>query len=185
MKKKILIIYGSPHKNGVTSRIIKEVTENLEDYAGIDFIDCYKLKLHPCTGCGFCSSHEGRCSIKDSMSEVYEKIKSCNVIILAAPMYFGMFPAPVKALIDRCQVLWSEKYVFGKEISTNKKGIFIFHGGSSWNNMFLPMETVGRYFFNTIGCQLQYKFYVTDTDKGLEMRSLEAMIADCRKKLME
>ena len=27
-------------------------------------------------------------------------------------MYFGMFPSPLKSLIDRCQMIWSRKFIF-------------------------------------------------------------------------
>jgi len=83
-------------------------------------------------------------------------------------MYSGMFPSPLKSLIDRCQVIWSKKFIFKQNIKQRKQGIFIFNGGSSWNNMFNPMETIGKYFFNTLNCDISFKLYIDNTDKNYD-----------------
>lgn len=163
--KKLLIINGSPNSGGNTSKIISTIIEGLnKNEIEITEVNCYNVNIRPCVDCKCCSQMKGCCSIKDDMEQIYTLLKEADCIILGSPMYFGMFPAPLKVLIDRCQLIWSEKYIFNKLLK-EKEGIFIFDGGSSWQNMFLPMETIGKYFFNTINCTLIHSLYVNNTDE--------------------
>lgn len=178
--KKLLIINGSPNRGGTTAKIIKDIIKDIDkDKIQITEINCYKLNINPCIDCKCCSYKKSVCSINDDMNSIYTNLKESDYIILASPMYFGMFSAPLKALIDRCQLIWSEKHLFN-EISKPKKGIFIFNGGCSWKNMFEPMETIGRYFFNTINCTLVHSIYVENTDKNINaINESRANIVKC------
>lgn len=162
--KKIIIINGSPNKEGHTNRIVDAILEGINPKVEIKYINCYDMNIKPCTDCKYCSKVLGECSIKDSMTDIYKYIEECDIIILASPMYFGMFPSTLKSLIDRCQVIWSKKFIFKQNTKERKQGIFIFNGGSSWNNMFNPMETIGKYFLNTLNCDILFKLYIDNTD---------------------
>lgn len=165
--KKVLVINGSPHKKGHTTALVEEVLKEVEKEAEVRFINCYEADIKPCIDCKYCSKVKGECFIKDDMNSLYKSLKESEIIILAAPMYFGMFPSEVKALIDRCQVIWSEKHVFKSENIPLKRGIFIFNGGDQWPNMFQSMETIGRYFFNTLNCSIDYELLISNTDKDI------------------
>ncbi|MEG1254579.1 flavodoxin family protein [Clostridium sp.] len=166
--KKLLVINGSPNKHGHTTKILDDIMIGVDKDIEINYVNCYSLDIKPCIDCKNCSNIQGICSIEDSMTMIYKHIKESNIIILASPMYFGMFPAPLKSLIDRCQVIWSEKFIFNNINKENKKGIFIFNGGSSWDNMFINMENIGKYLFNTLDCSIIYKILIDNTDKKLE-----------------
>ncbi len=34
--------------------------------------------------------------------------------------------------------------------------------------MFNPMETIGKYFFNTLNCDISFKLYIDNTDKNYD-----------------
>lgn len=157
-----IILFSSPNNGGNTSNIINYIKANLN--INFKILNVYSLKISPCIDCKYCSKVEGKCSLKDDMTIIYEEINKAEFIILASPMYFGMFPAPLKALIDRTQVQWSVKNIFKRNIEKEKLGAFIFTAGAVWENMFIPMDTVGKYFFNTIGCNLIEKLYINNTD---------------------
>lgn len=162
--KKILVINGSPNKNGHTKTIVEKILSTIDEGKSIiTKVDCYSLEIKPCIDCKYCSSVKGQCSIKDNMEEIYSLLKESDFIILAAPMYFGMFPAPLKALIDRCQLIWSEKYIFN-QIAKAKQGILVFDSGMQWKDMYIPMETIAKYFLNTINCSIEGRVYITNTD---------------------
>jgi len=57
-------------------------------------------KINYCTGCGTCFN-TGKCSQKDDMAEVLDKMISANVIVMATPVYFYTMCAQMKTLIDR------------------------------------------------------------------------------------
>ncbi|MCL1833626.1 MAG: flavodoxin family protein, partial [Leptospirales bacterium] len=73
-----------------------------------DIINAYQTNIKPCTGCGYCAS-KLQCSIDDGMSGIYTLIKEADIISVSSPLYFSSFPAPLKTIIDRCQLLWEEK----------------------------------------------------------------------------
>ncbi len=184
--KRLLIINGSPDTKGHTTKIIDAITKGIKEDIEINYVNCYSLNINPCIDCKYCGKVIGECSIKDSMTEIYMEIKGSHIIILASPMYFGMFPAPLKALIDRCQVMWSEKHIFNKNMQKNKQGIFLFNGGASWNNMFASMETIGKYFFNTIDCNINYKLYIDNTDISEEYLTINNdKILECQSLINE
>lgn len=182
--KKVLVINASPHKKGHTTALLQEILKDAEEKVVIRFINCYEVDIKPCIDCKYCSKVKGKCFIKDDMNNLYKELKECDIVILASPMYFGMFPSELKALIDRCQVIWSEKHCFKDENIPKKRGIFIFNGGDKWPNMFQPMETVGRYFFNTINCSIAFKVFISNTDRDLDyLNSNLLQIKECKEVL--
>jgi len=57
-------------------------------------------KINYCSGCGTCFN-TGKCSQKDDMAEVLEKMISADVIVMATPVYFYTMCGQMKTLIDR------------------------------------------------------------------------------------
>ena len=122
-----LILNGSPRKKGNTQHIVTMVAEGLTKAgAEVDLFRLSDLDIHPCIGCGHCEK-EGMCVFKDDMQMLYEKIAGADRIILASPIYFYGLTAQTKACIDRCQALWSRKYILKQPVSTKpgRKGYLI------------------------------------------------------------
>lgn len=167
--KKILILNGSPNKKGNTTKIIEKLLDGInKELADIEVVNCYEKKISCCIDCGLCKKKCGECSIKDDMIDVYRCIDDSDIIVLASPMYFGMFPGTLKSLIDRCQMIWSRRHIF-KKTSKLKAGFLVFDAGSTWHNMFEPMITVSKYFLNTVGCKSQYKVLIDNTDNNIDI----------------
>jgi hypothetical protein len=57
------------------------------------------------------------------MSDIYSLIKNADIISVSSPLYFSFFPAPLKTIIDRCQLFWEEKK---NNIPMKKKRGFFF-----------------------------------------------------------
>jgi len=111
-------------------------------------VDVCRLHIDPCRGCGVCG-RTGRCAIEDEMQEVYDRINAAHTIALASPVYFCNVTAQCKALIDRCQALWSRKYIF-KEKAAKKHGFFVSVGATRGKKMFDCAALTVRYFFDAI-----------------------------------
>ena len=88
--KKILILNGSPRKNGSTASLIKAFTEGAED-AGNEVKDLYisGMNIGGCLACEACSRNGGQCVQKDDMEKVNEAYLWADVIVFASPMYWG------------------------------------------------------------------------------------------------
>jgi len=65
-------------------------------------------KINYCTGCGSCIDRGKKCSQKDDMAEVLDKMVAADVIVMATPVYFYTMCAQMKTLIDRTCARYTE-----------------------------------------------------------------------------
>ncbi|MBD5106599.1 MAG: flavodoxin family protein [Lachnospiraceae bacterium] len=103
MGKKIVILNGSPRRNGNTSALVKAFTEGAESVGNTVtefFLD--SMDIHGCKGCfGGHSSQECPCVQKDDMAQIYPAVKDCDVIVLATPLYYWNMSGQIRMAIDR------------------------------------------------------------------------------------
>jgi multimeric flavodoxin WrbA len=99
---KILAIQGSYRKNGKTSTMLQHAVKRANELGHkVIELNLFEKKLDYCKSCGKCDE-EGQCIYQnDDIAEVTGLIKDADVIILAAPVYWGNVPAIVKNLFDR------------------------------------------------------------------------------------
>lgn len=100
-EKNALAILGSPHANGFTATMLDLAIRNAKQsgYA-VTKINLYEMELSFCKGCRSCiETHI--CVQKDDIQEIVDLLQKCQLIILAAPVYWANVPAPVKNLFDR------------------------------------------------------------------------------------
>lgn len=103
MSKKIVILNGSPRKNGNTSELVKAFTEGAES-AGNTVTEFFldKMNINGCKGCfGGHSNKECPCVQQDDMNEIYPVVKECDVIVLATPLYYWNMSGQIRTAIDR------------------------------------------------------------------------------------
>ena len=103
MSKKIVILNGSPRKNGNTSALVKAFSLGAES-AGNTVKEFFlsDMDIHGCKGC-FCG-HSGRacpCVQKDDMDRIYPYVRECDVLVLASPLYYWTMSGQVITAIDR------------------------------------------------------------------------------------
>ena len=95
-------ISGSPRIDGNTDTAVRAALADVEK-AGFStkFIRPYDLRIESCLGCRDCM-REGRCTIQDDdAEEVFETLRRCSGLVLAAPVYWNGPPGRMKDLIDR------------------------------------------------------------------------------------
>lgn len=98
---KIVILMGSPNKNGSTSLLAEEFTRGAREAGhNVERIDAAHADVHPCTGCIHCG-YEGPCVQKDGVDAIRAKILSADMIVFATPLYYYGMSAQLKALLDR------------------------------------------------------------------------------------
>lgn len=105
--KKILVLFGSPHKNGYTAQILDYILKSFAD-CNITTINAYERNIHPCIDCKACAKTEG--CIYNDMQDIDELFKTCDILIIASPVYNNSFPAPLKAIFDRTQRYYHAKH---------------------------------------------------------------------------
>ena len=87
--KKVLILSGSPRKNGNSDILCDEFMRGaLESGNQVEKIRVSEKKIDFCSGCYYCQKSGGLCAKKDDMAEVLQKMIDADVIVLASPVYF-------------------------------------------------------------------------------------------------
>ncbi|MEI8175465.1 MAG: flavodoxin family protein [Candidatus Omnitrophota bacterium] len=118
--KKILVIAASPRRNGNSETLLDEAISALNGSRdGVKKIVLDDLTIAPCNGCHACFK-TGRCVIKDDMQAFYKELLACETLVVASPIYFQGLPCQLKCVIDRCQALWSRKYILKKKLVNDK-----------------------------------------------------------------
>jgi multimeric flavodoxin WrbA/protein-tyrosine-phosphatase len=149
----ILGIQGSPRKQGNSSTLLSAFLVEAQQLGSETVtLDVASKKIHPCIGCGNCE-REGFCALQDDMQEVYPLFWKADLIVVATPIFFYHVPAHLKALIDRCQTLWSRKYIH--KISDPghqwRKGYVLSVGATKGMNLFEGLTLTMKYVFDAVG----------------------------------
>ncbi|OQA02046.1 MAG: putative NAD(P)H-dependent FMN-containing oxidoreductase YwqN [Planctomycetes bacterium ADurb.Bin401] len=104
MAKKIIVLNGSPKKDGNTSVIVKWFADAIGSAADIEIINTafLKYKVNGCISCRKCQKIEKyECCIDDDGKTVLAKMGVADVIVFATPLYFFGASAQIKLVMDR------------------------------------------------------------------------------------
>ena len=98
---KIVILMGSPNRNGSTSILADSFKKGAEESGhSVEGIDVCKLNVNPCTGCVACG-YEGDCVLRDDNEQIRKALLSCDMVVFATPLYYYGMSAQLKAVVDR------------------------------------------------------------------------------------
>lgn len=114
MSKKIVVVTGSPRKNGnsfaMTDAFIKAAEE--KGHTVTRFDAAFK-KVGGCHACETCYSTGKACTFDDDFNTIAPAILEADAIVFTMPVYWYSIPAQIKGVIDRIFSL----VVGGKDIS--------------------------------------------------------------------
>jgi multimeric flavodoxin WrbA len=107
---KIVGISGSPRKGNTEWMLGRLLGMAAQNGADVEMLLLRKMDVRICRGCLTCeeggNERKGICKIKDDMTEVYPKLLSADVIVLATPGYFEMLSGLLKNFLDRTCPIW-------------------------------------------------------------------------------
>lgn len=117
MKKKIVVITGSPRKEGnsfaMTEAFIKAVEE--KGHQVIRF-DAAMKKVGGCYACETCFNTGKACSFDDDFNTIAPAILEADAVVFTMPVYWYSIPAQIKGVIDKLfSFCVAGKEVGGKE----------------------------------------------------------------------
>ena len=102
MKKKVLVLSSSPRRGGNSDLLCDQFIDGSKEIGHVtEKIFLKDKKINYCTGCGTCIDRGKKCSQKDDMAEVLDKMVEADVIVMATPVYFYTMCGQMKTLIDR------------------------------------------------------------------------------------
>ena len=106
----ILVLNASPRRLGMTSQASGCFVEgaksaSADDFSAnsvhVDVLNVNELNFSPCKACLYCRKHGNCCQPVDDAHKVAELIRACDVLVVAAPVYWGNIPGVLKTLFDR------------------------------------------------------------------------------------
>ncbi len=99
---KVLLINGSPHKEGCTYTALKEVADALME-EGVE-ATIYQLGTEPikgCLGCGWCHTNGHKCVTNDKVNEVIEMAKEYDGFIFGGAVHYASANSTITTFLDR------------------------------------------------------------------------------------
>jgi len=164
----ILIILGSPRKNGNSETLAQAVAGGIlqHPYATLEFIRLNDLHISPCQGCGGCNK-TSTCVIDDDMTPLYEKVDACDHLILVSPIYFYGLSAQCKIFIDRFQARWARKYLAGIRfrMDEQRKGYLLATAATEGKKVFDGALLTARTFLDAIDLELGNSLLIRGVDQ--------------------
>ena len=117
MSKKILVITGSPRKNGnsfaMTDAFIKAAEAKGHT---VTRFDAAMKKVGGCHACMTCYSTGKPCTFDDDFNTIAPAILEADVLVFTMPVYWYSIPAQIKGVIDRIfSLVVGGKDIAGKE----------------------------------------------------------------------
>lgn len=100
-KMKIVVLTGSPRRNGNTNHLVGQFIKGAEE-AGHEVyrFDCAQRKVSSCIACNRCGMN-GQCIFNDDFEELRPHLVAADMVVFATPMYYFGFSSQLKAVIDR------------------------------------------------------------------------------------
>lgn len=98
---KVLIINGSPRKDGNTSLALTEM-EKIFAQEGIEVksVQIGSKNIRGCIACNSCAE-KGKCVFDDGVNELAEEFRTADGLVVASPVYYASANATLIACLDR------------------------------------------------------------------------------------
>lgn len=98
---KVLMINGSPHRNGNTAIALHEM-EQIFAQNGIETETVWigMKDIRGCIGCRKCAQ-TGKCVFDDIVNETAPKFEACDGLVVGAPVYFGSANSTLISFLTR------------------------------------------------------------------------------------
>lgn len=98
---KVILVNGSPKKNGCTYTALTEVAGALEKNGiEIEIFHVGNKPLAGCMGCGACLK-TGKCFMDDTVNEFVEKAKEADGFVFGSPVHYAAASGAITSFLDR------------------------------------------------------------------------------------
>lgn len=109
MSKNILVITGSPRKNGNSNTLAEAFAKGARAKGHTVTIFDASKDIGGCKACDTCWSKGRACSFTDGFTNLEPLLEQADALVLATPLYWFGFSAQIKAAFDRLYAYMSSK----------------------------------------------------------------------------
>lgn len=168
MALKVLGISSSPRMEGNSDLLLREALAGAESAgASAEHLSLRDKRIAPCVECNSCYK-TGVCRVQDDYQGIFAKMLDADRLVFATPIFFMAVCSQGKLLIDRCQCLWSRKYVLKEALfgdgSRDRRGMVIAVGGSKSRKMFDCIRLTMKYYFDVLDVRHVSSLFVNRVD---------------------
>ena len=100
-RTKVVVLNGSPKQNGVVSKMLGHLVEELSEGCDVVCFRIYELEVRPCMGCMRCRTLRHCVLPQDDAHRVADAIRTADVLIIGSPCYWANMNGTLKVLFDR------------------------------------------------------------------------------------
>lgn len=165
---KVLLINGSPHREGNTAIALREVQKTLEaDGIETELIHIGHKDIHGCIACYKCYT-TGKCVFNDVVNEIAPKFEAADGLIVGTPVYYA---APAGTVVSFMNRLFYSTH-FDKTMKVGASVVVARRGGCS-----ASFDVLNKYFY-ICGMPIatsQYWNSVHGREPGEAVEDLEGM----------
>lgn len=138
---KVLVLNGSPRKNGTIAKLLHETTKDIE----CEFIDVNELNFDYCRGCMSCRSKNNCCLKNDDAHSIAEKIREAQVLVIGSPCWWGNINGKMKMLFDRMvyALMGESKSGIPVPLNKGKKCVIVTSCTTPWPFNILARQSSG------------------------------------------
>ena len=120
MSKKIVVITGSPRKNGNSFAMTDAFVQAAKAKGHtVTRFDTAMMKIGGCHACETCFQTGKACSFDDDFNRIAPAILEADAIVYTMPVYWYSIPAQIKGVIDRIYSFC----VAGKDLAGKECGL--------------------------------------------------------------
>lgn len=124
---KVLLINGSPHRDGVNSIALQEMKKIFDEYSiETEIIHIGNKSITGCIACNYCLQH-GKCCSDDFVNETAQKFEAADGIVISSPVYYASANATLIAFLDK--LFYSSH--FDKTMKVGASVVTLRRGGAS------------------------------------------------------
>lgn len=118
---KVLLVNGSPHKEGCTHNALTEVAKILKE-EGIE-TEIFWIGIKPLAGCIACKTcaKNGRCVFDDSVNDFLAIARDADGFIFGSPVHFAAAGGAITSFLDR---------VFYTDLQASKQSFYLKPGAA-------------------------------------------------------
>ena len=99
---KVLVLNGSPHKEGCTATALQEVIGVLnQEGIETELIQIGSSQISGCVSCGHCLKTAKCVFNNDMVNEVAEKFKAADGLVIGSPVYYSSPNGTLLSFLDR------------------------------------------------------------------------------------
>ena len=102
MSKKIVVVTGSPRKNGNSFAMTDAFIQAAQAKGHtVTRFDAAMMKIGGCRACETCYKTGKACSFDDDFNTIAPAILEADAVVFTTPVYWYSIPAQIKGVIDR------------------------------------------------------------------------------------